>query len=69
MLGKDAQDIQRVDQPTIKIEKVRPDMANTPATTQDADEIDLFELVVALWAQKLLIISVALVATDRKSVV
>ncbi|WP_443691486.1 LPS O-antigen chain length determinant protein WzzB [Pseudomonas sp.] len=63
MLGKDAQDIQRVDQPTIKIEKVRPDMANTPATTQDADEIDLFELVVALWAQKLLIISVALVAT------
>ncbi|MEB0007080.1 Wzz/FepE/Etk N-terminal domain-containing protein [Pseudomonas sp. RTC3] len=38
-------------------------MANTPATTQDADEIDLFELVVALWAQKLLIISVALVAT------
>lgn len=37
-------------------------MANTPATTQDADEIDLFELVVALWAQKLLIIGVALVA-------
>jgi chain length determinant protein (polysaccharide antigen chain regulator) len=38
-------------------------MANTSATTQDADEINLFELVAALWAQKLLIIGVALVAT------
>jgi chain length determinant protein (polysaccharide antigen chain regulator) len=38
-------------------------MANTPATTPNASEIDLLELVAALWAQKLLIISVALIAT------
>lgn len=38
-------------------------MANNPATTQGANEINLFELVVALWAQKFLIIGVALIAT------
>ena len=37
-------------------------MANTPATAQQANEIDLLELIAAIWAQKLLIISVALVA-------
>ncbi|MBF4555105.1 LPS O-antigen chain length determinant protein WzzB [Pseudomonas sp. p50] len=36
-------------------------MANTPASTQRTNEIDLFELVAGLWAQKALIISVALV--------
>ncbi|AZD56211.1 Wzz/FepE/Etk N-terminal domain-containing protein [Pseudomonas chlororaphis subsp. aurantiaca] len=35
-------------------------MASTPTTTQEANEIDLIELVAALWAQKLLIISLAL---------
>lgn len=34
-----------------------------PTTMQQSDEIDLFELVGALWAQKLLIVSVALVVT------
>lgn len=38
-------------------------MANTPATTPNASEIDLFELVAALWAQRFLIIGVALIAT------
>jgi chain length determinant protein (polysaccharide antigen chain regulator) len=38
-------------------------MARTPATTQGSDEINLFELIESLWAQKLLIICVALVAT------
>ncbi|EJM75235.1 LPS O-antigen chain length determinant protein WzzB [Pseudomonas sp. GM55] len=36
-------------------------MANTPASTPRTDETDLFELVAALWTQKLLIFSVALV--------
>jgi len=36
-------------------------MTNTPASMRRTDEFDLFELFVALWAQKLLIISVALV--------
>jgi len=36
-------------------------MANTPATTQNTDQVDLFELIAAIWAQKFLIISVALV--------
>ena len=55
--------MESVEQSSTKIEKVRPEMANTPETAQHADEIDLFELMAALWAQKLLIISVALVAT------
>ena len=38
-------------------------MANTPASTQRTDEFGLFELFVALWDQKLLIFSVALVGT------
>lgn len=38
-------------------------MANTPATTQDTGEIDLVELIAALWAQKGLIISVTLAVT------
>lgn len=37
-------------------------MANHPTTTQEPDEIDLFELVAALWAQKFLIIGIALIA-------
>lgn len=36
-------------------------MANPPMSTQASDEIDLFELVAALWAQKVLIISTALI--------
>lgn len=36
-------------------------MANIPASTHRTNEIDLFELVAALWAQRLLIIAVALV--------
>lgn len=46
-----------------KTEKVKPDMANNPATMQGANEINLFELIVALWAQKFLIISVTLIVT------
>jgi chain length determinant protein (polysaccharide antigen chain regulator) len=38
-------------------------MANHPSTTRDADEIDLFELVAAVWAQKVLIIAFIVVAT------
>ncbi len=38
-------------------------MANNPATTQGVNEINLYELVVALWAQKFLIFSVALIVT------
>lgn len=49
-------------QSTIQIEKVELYMANTPGTTQHANETDLYELLTALWAQKLLIISVALIA-------
>lgn len=36
-------------------------MANTPASTQPTNESDLYELFTALWAQRLLIISFALV--------
>lgn len=36
-------------------------MANNPASTHLTNEIDLFELISALWAQKVLIICVALV--------
>lgn len=36
-------------------------MANTPISTQRTNENDLFELFTALWAQRLLIISVALI--------
>lgn len=36
-------------------------MANIPASTHRTNEIDLFELVAALWAQKVLIISFALI--------
>jgi chain length determinant protein (polysaccharide antigen chain regulator) len=42
-------------------------MANTQVSTQRTDEIDLFELVAALWAQKLLIISFALVGAVAAS--
>jgi chain length determinant protein (polysaccharide antigen chain regulator) len=38
-------------------------MANTLATAQDADEIDLFELMSALWRQKLLIVGIAVLTT------
>lgn len=38
-------------------------MANNPANTQGMNEINLYELVVALWAQKFLIVGVALIVT------
>jgi chain length determinant protein (polysaccharide antigen chain regulator) len=38
-------------------------MANSPSTPQPADEIDLFELISVLWAQKLLIVVVTFVCT------
>ncbi|MBK5355084.1 LPS O-antigen chain length determinant protein WzzB [Pseudomonas sp. TH41] len=38
-------------------------MAESSKNTQEADEIDLFELVGILWSQKLLIVSVTLVFT------
>ncbi|MDB6047258.1 MAG: hypothetical protein JWR17_4 [Pseudomonas sp.] len=38
-------------------------MVNNSASTQDADEIDLFELLGVLWKQKLLIVSVAVLVT------
>jgi chain length determinant protein (polysaccharide antigen chain regulator) len=38
-------------------------MANHPSMTRDADEIDLFELVAAIWAQKVLIIGFIVLAT------
>lgn len=63
MLGADVHDIQRIESPLLNIEKVRPDMVNTPVAAKDASEIDLFELIAALWAQKILIISVVILAT------
>lgn len=38
-------------------------MVNHPSTAREADEIDLFELVAAVWAQKALIIGCIVVAT------
>jgi chain length determinant protein (polysaccharide antigen chain regulator) len=38
-------------------------MVNNSVNTRDADEIDLFELITALWKQKLLIVGVAVLVT------
>jgi chain length determinant protein (polysaccharide antigen chain regulator) len=38
-------------------------MVNNSVSTRDADEIDLFELITALWKQKLLIVGVAVLVT------
>lgn len=38
-------------------------MVNYPSTVREPDEIDLFELVAAIWAQKFLIVSVAVIAS------